>query len=167
MLNGYALSHWPPGIFFAARSRWEDNDNVTPNRAFWEAVATVCLPSLISWSILAYVLKAKAGMPLGEALPIYLFLAVFPLPLIYPIYRRYLKGPQPRKTHSRAYHVVWGVLYAAVAIAYVMPTLLDHKRRLGWWSQVAMAAFWIVMGIDHLIRAAKTPEARSTQQASQ
>ena len=139
---------------------------MTPNRAFWEAVATVCLPSFVCWSILAYVLNVKAGMPLGEALPFYLFFAVFPLPLIYPIYRRYLKGPQPRKTHSRRYHVVWAVLYTAVAIAYVLPNLLRHNRKLGWWSEIAMAAFWMVMGIDHILRAAKTTETQSSQQES-
>jgi hypothetical protein len=64
---------------------------VTPKRAFWETFATVCVPSLLLWTVVAYFLRAKPNLPVGEALPIYLFLAVLPMPLAFPVYRCYLE----------------------------------------------------------------------------
>ncbi len=57
---------------------------MTPKRAFWEVFATVCLPSLILWTIFAYSLRTKLNLPYAEALPIYLFLAMLPMPLAFP-----------------------------------------------------------------------------------
>jgi hypothetical protein len=60
-----------------------------PSKALWQAVATVALPSFIFWSIAAIVLRETFD---SDALLLYLILFALPLPLIYPIYRRYRKG---------------------------------------------------------------------------
>ena len=62
------------GDFSPATLHGEHNVRVTPKRAFWEAFATVCLPSLILWTIFVYwFLCRKLNLPYAEALPIYLF----------------------------------------------------------------------------------------------
>ena len=66
-------------------------ENMPPSKALWQAVATVALPSFIFWSIAAIVLRETFD---SDALLQYLILFVLPLPLIYPIYRRYRKGAQ-------------------------------------------------------------------------
>ena len=133
---------------------------MTPRRAFWEAFATVCLPSVVVWSILAYVLRAKLN-PYGEVLPIYLFLAVLPMPLFFPLYRRYLKGtPRSSNVGSAGLRVVLGILFAFVAIIHAMqiPALLrGHGSRWDLVFQAGITGIWFLLSIDYFRRARKQP----------
>ena len=63
---------------------------MTRERALWEAVATVAIPSLIVWSVLLYVISANAR---ADEWPLYVIFIALPLPLVFPIYKRYLRGP--------------------------------------------------------------------------
>lgn len=91
---------------------------MTPKRALWEAFATVCLPSLILWTFFAYLLRTKLNLPYAEALPIYLFLAILPMPLAVPVYRRYLKGaPRKANTPSPKASIALAVLFAVVGVS--------------------------------------------------
>ena len=107
---------------------------MTPKRAFWEAFATVCLPSLILWTVFAYLLRSKLNLPYAKALPIYLFLAILPMPLAFPVYRRYLRGaPRDSKTLSPKLNIALAIFFAVVGILHAaeLPRLLrSHKS--GW-----------------------------------
>jgi hypothetical protein len=128
---------------------------VTPRRAFWEAFATVCLPSVVVWSILAYLLRSKFS-PYGEVLPIYLFLAVLPMPLFFPIYRRYLKGTPPSTSvGSPRFRIAMAILcvFIATVQASRIPALLrGHGNRWDLVFHVALAAIWLLMSIDYFRR---------------
>ena len=130
---------------------------MTPKRAFWEAFATVCLPSLIFWTIVAYFLRTKLNLPYAEALPIYLFFAVLPMPLAFPVYRRYLKGtPRNTKTLSPGVNVGLAILFAAVGIMHAaeLPRLLHgHKNVWDVVFYVVIATVWLAMSVDYLRRA--------------
>jgi hypothetical protein len=104
---------------------------------------------------MAFILKSKVSMPLGDALPFYFLFAALPLPLVYPLYFRYLKGSKAPKARSRRYHVALAIAYAAIFVAYLMSALHTHWSGWSWVPQTASAAFWAVMSIDHLHRAAK------------
>ena len=131
---------------------------MTPRRAFWEAFATVCLPSAIIWTILAYLLKSKLNLPYTDALPIYLFLAVLPVPLAFPVYRRYLKGTSRHgKALSPRLNIALATLFGVVSILHAIqiPELLRSRKSL--WDlvfHVAIAFVWLIMSVDYFRRAA-------------
>jgi len=131
--------------------------SVTPRRAFWEAFSTVCVPSLVVWMVLAYVLHSTGKVSYVEGFPIYLFFFLLPCPLIFPVYRRYLKGPQLPKARTRRFHVVCAILYGTISIIYIVSAVpaFRHHRGIGDWSQLAMAVCWVSFCVDHLYRAAK------------
>jgi len=132
---------------------------VTPKRAFWEALATVCLPSLVLWTVFAYLLRAKLNLSYAEALPIYLFLALLPMPLAFPVYRRYLKGiPRNTKTLSPKANVALAILFAVVGIMHAteLPELLrSHKSIWDVVFHAAIATVWVVMSIEYARRATR------------
>jgi hypothetical protein len=125
-------------------------------RAFWEAVVTVCLPSLVIWTILAYVLRTV--MPFTEAWPIYIVCFVLPLPMFFPVYNRYRKGIE-RSSQKRGptYHFVCTILMGAFSAANAS----DAIHRAGWdrGLRMAIAFGWLVASVEHLRRWIK---ARST-----
>ena len=132
---------------------------MTPKRAFWEAFATVCLPSLLVWAILAYLLRSKLNLAFAEVLPIYLFLAILPMPLAFPIYRRYLKGTSGgAKQLSPQSYVVCATFFAFAAIMQGMgiPRLLrSHKDVWDLIFHIATPVFWLVLSIDYFRRAVR------------
>ncbi len=62
---------------------------VNTRRAFWEALATICLPAFAIWSLFHFLLRTQARP--GEW-PFYVIVVVLPLLLFVPIYSRYRKG---------------------------------------------------------------------------
>ena len=104
-------------------------ENMPPSKALWQAVATVALPGFIFWSIAAIVLRETFD---SDAPLQYLILSALPLPLIYPIYRRYRKGAQfGGVARSPRYHRTVGVLYRLIAAAYSGPPFWFHRRAGG------------------------------------
>lgn len=116
------------------------------------------------WLLIAFVLDWQGKVSYAEGLPVYLFLFLLPFPLIYPIYRRYLKGPQTLTPRSRRYHLVWAALCGAMSIFCIATALaaFRHHKRLGDWSQLALALFWASVCIDHLHSASKTESDQSS-----
>ena len=127
---------------------------MTPKRAFWEAFATVCLPSLILWTIFAYLLRTKLNFPYAEALPIYFFLAILPMPLAFPVYRRYLKGaPRNAKTLSPKASIALAILFAVVGAMHAveLPRLLrSHKDVWDVVFHAANATVWLAMSAEYV-----------------
>jgi hypothetical protein len=127
---------------------------MTRERALWEAVATVALPSGIFWLVAAFLLRKTASL---DAWPIYVFLFLLPLPLIFPIYKRYRLGICAiGKQRSRRYHITVAALYLVVGTAVIAEAFFHHRRRLDLTSQFVTAVFWLSLGIDHVLKAAKT-----------
>ena len=126
---------------------------------FREAFATVCLPSVILWTILAYLLRSKLNLAYAEALPIYLFLVILPMPLAFPVYRRYLRGtPRNAKTLSPKLNIALAVLFAVVGIMHAteIPVLVRSHNNV--WDVVfhgAIATVWLIMSIEYVRRATK------------
>ena len=132
---------------------------MTPKRAFWEAFATVCLPSLILWTIFAYLLRTKLNLPYAEALPIYLFLAILPMPLAFPVYRRYLKdAPRNAKTLSPKASIALAILFAVVGAMHAveLPRLLrSHKDVWDVVFHAVIATVWLAMSVEYVRRATR------------
>lgn len=127
-------------------------------RALREAFLTVCLPSLAVWLVIAFVLDWQGWVSFGEGFPAYLLLFLLPFPVIYPIYRRYLKRPQAKTPGSRRYHLWWAAGCGVMSIFSIATALLAFRQHkgLGDWSQIAQSLFWVAMCIDHLHSASKT-----------
>jgi hypothetical protein len=138
---------------------------MAPKRAFWEAFAKVCLRSLLVWTILAYLLRSKLNLPYAEALPIYLFLAILPVPLAFPIYRRQLKGASGgAKQLSPQSYVVCATFFAFAAIMQGMgiPRLLrNHKDVWDLILHIATPTVWLVLSIEYFRRAVRKHSASS------
>ena len=106
----------------------------------------------------AYLLRSKLNLLYAEALPIYLFLAVLPMPLAFPVYRRYLRGgPRNTKTLSPKLNIALAIFFAVVGILHALqlPRLLrSHKN--GWDDvfHAAIATGWLSMSIEYVRRAA-------------
>ena len=135
---------------------------MTPKRAFWEAFATVCLPSLIMWTIIAYFLRLKLNLPYGDALPIYLFLAILPMPLAFPLYRRYLKGTSRAKNLSPRVSIGLAILFAFVATVHAIqiPELVrSHRDSWDLVFHVGISVVWLIMSIEYFRRASKNQPA--------
>jgi len=135
----------------------EHNVGVTPKRAFWETFATVCLPSLILWTIFAYFLRWKLNLPYAEAMPIYVFMAILPMPLAFPVHRRYRKGtPRNTKTLSPRVNIALAILFAVVGIMHAteLPELLRSRKNV--WDlvfHVVIAIVWLAMSVEYVHRA--------------
>jgi hypothetical protein len=127
---------------------------MTRKRALWEAVATVALPSGMFWLVAAFLLRKTASL---DEWPIYVFLFLIPSPLIFPIYKRYRLGIRTiGKQRSRRYHITVAVLYLVFGTAVITEAFFHHRRYLDLTSQFFTAVFWVSLGIDHVLKAAKT-----------
>jgi hypothetical protein len=132
---------------------------MTPKRAFWEAFATVCLPSLVLWTLFAYFLGTKLNLPYADVLPIYLFLAILPMPLAFPVYRRYLKDtPRNTKRLSPRVNIALAILFTAVGAMHAteLPKILrSHKNIWDVIFHAGIATVWFAAGIQYVRRALK------------
>ncbi|HVM92003.1 MAG TPA: hypothetical protein VMT67_04275 [Terriglobales bacterium] len=129
---------------------------MTPKRAFWETFATVCLPSLAFWTGIAFFLRAKFNLPIGEALPLYLVFAILPMPLVFPVYRRYRSGtPRNTKLLSRRASITMAVLFAAVGTMHAWE--IRHEKDV--WEvafHAAQASVWLILSIVYAHRGMAT-----------
>src|SRR5258708_13260011 len=90
---------------------------MTKRRAFWEALATVGIPTLLVWGGLGYFFRVRLGVDglLGIS-----FFSLLPLLLFFPIYGRYKKGlPPGGRERTPKYYFVSGVAFILMAAAYV------------------------------------------------
>lgn len=122
---------------------------MTRERALWEAVATVAIPSLIIWSVLLYFASPSAN---ADEWPLYVIFVALPLPLVFPIYKRYLRGPSARIEKP-------GTLFIAAAVsavlgsAYIVSAFFHPRDRTDLLSHLVMGIAWLGMGGEKLQRA--------------
>jgi drug/metabolite transporter (DMT)-like permease len=126
---------------------------MTDGRAFWEAVATVCVPSVVIWSVLFYL--AKLDVHAGEWV-LWLIFFLLPLPLIFPIYNRYRKGDRRgTKPRTRRYHFLMAFLTTVVSLFYAIASLHQHRDKWDLFFRMALSAGWLLIGGGHIRRALK------------
>jgi hypothetical protein len=135
--------------------------HMSPRRAFWEAVATVCIPTLAIWGVLLYVVRANAR---SDEWPSYVIFIVLPLPLIFPIYRRYLKGPSVRNEGSPKTNFIAAIAFAALGLSYVVATLLHHRDNSDLVVKLVMGTAWLLIAGEKFRRGIRARKSLAGQQ---
>lgn len=123
--------------------------HMSPQRALWEAVATVCIPIVLVWSVVLYLVRENAH---PDEWPIYLIFIAIPLPLIYPIYKRHLKGEDQPKIRAPRYYFIASACFACLGSADVVLVFLDHLRKWDAASKLVVGISWLALGGDYLRR---------------
>jgi hypothetical protein len=130
---------------------------MSPSKAFWQAVATVLLPSLLFWTVAGIVLRETFD---SDVLLLYLIFFALPLPLIYPIYRRYRAGIRlGGVARSPRYYFAAAVSCLLLSGVYVAEGFSRHRRPGELFFPLAMAACWIGLAGNHFYRAIKAKTA--------
>jgi|KBSMisStaDraftv2_1062788.scaffolds.fasta_scaffold289917_2 hypothetical protein len=130
---------------------------MTPERALWQAVATVAIPTLIIWGVLLYALRENAN---PDEWPLYIIFIALPLPLIFPIYKRYLRGPSVRVEKPRTLFIAAAVS-VALGSTYVGFSILHHRDNSDLAFHLAVGAGWLLIGGEKLRRALKARSNKS------
>lgn len=122
---------------------------MTRERALWEAVATVAVPSLIIWGVLLYLERQNAT---AEEWPLWLIFVALPLPLIFPIYKRYLRGPSVKAEKPRTL-LIAAAASAVLGSAYVISAFFHPRDRYDLLSHLVIGIAWLGIGGEKLRRA--------------
>jgi hypothetical protein len=125
---------------------------MNPRRAFWEAVATVCIPTLVIWGVLLFFLRTNAR---SDEWPLYAVFIALPLPLIFPVYKRYLRGPKTRSEGTPRSHFIAACVSASLGFAYVVFTLAHHRDTEDLVFHLALGFGWLLIGAERLRRGIK------------
>jgi len=126
---------------------------MTPGKAFWHAVATVGAAVLIVCMPAAYFLKLDT-----EAWLVFLLFMLVPALLLLPlIYHRYMQGPK-RRQFTRRQHLVFTILFGALAVAYLVSNIRGSSKGLESVSTWAIGGGWLLFAVDHLRRYLKPNE---------
>jgi len=100
-------------------------------------MAVVCIPSLIFWGVVVYLLRAKVDY---ETWPLYVVLAALPLPLCVLLYLRYKREPEPPDAHSRLFHIFSAVVFALLSSNFLWRVSRTREESLlgfpCWWPLV-------------------------------
>ncbi len=134
---------------------------MTPKRAFWEAVGTVAVPSLLIWVTVFYFFKAQST---SDEWLLWAFLVVLPLPLVIPLYHRYLKGPQLSPNLKTPFmHWTLCVLWIVCGAIQATAAIVDRRSKWHLVMSLAGATIWVVLGLQQIGRAreAKAHQARA------
>jgi hypothetical protein len=134
---------------------------MTPTSAFLEAVATVCIPTLVVWGLLLYSVRTNAR---PDEWPVYLIFFALPLPLIFPIYRRYLRSPVVGQELRPRTYFVRAAATAVVGSAYIVSTLLRHMETPDLVIKFFMGTGWLLVAGDNLRRAMRSKKTLAAQQ---
>jgi uncharacterized membrane protein YhaH (DUF805 family) len=126
---------------------------MTPRRAFWEAVATVLIPSFVIWGAVLCVIYAQHPEPSDVdsfLLFFVLFALLLPAPVIVLIYWRYRAGKRQSKPCSPQQHFVLSILFALVGTIFIIDTISRHPHKWELVSDVAMTVLWFSMAAKDL-----------------
>lgn len=130
---------------------------MTPRRALEAAVAVVCIPSLLFWGVVAYLLRGKVDY---ETWPLYVVLAALPLPLCVLLYLRYKREPEPPEAHSRLFHILSAVLFALLSYTYLWRVLHNGGKKAPWFP-LLLALGFLILCIENSRSAAKPKPAKN------
>ncbi len=133
------------------RREVENLPGLPPKRAFWEALATVGIPSLLISSVLLY----WVGFRVEEWL-VYVIVFFVPVVLLLPVvFIRYFNGVEPRKLSWRQ-HAIRAIVCGSMAVCFASISFWewhDGMRIRPTWPIIALS--WLVIAADHLRQARK------------
>jgi hypothetical protein len=133
---------------------------VTPTRAFWEAFATVFVPSALIWGAAFLFVRPTVT---ADELPVWLLLFLLPFPLALPIYYRYRKDIRyVLKPRSLRYHLISAFSFFALSVAYVIEAVARHHDRSQLFFPLTMAICWVGVGLRELWLAREIANAKNT-----
>lgn len=124
---------------------------MTRERALWEAVATVAVPSLVVWSVLLFVIRANAR---ADEWPLYVIFMALPLPLIFLIYKRYLRATSATVEKPRTLFIA-ALAFAVLGSANVIGTLVHHRDNSDLALHLVIGVAWLLIGGEKFRRAVK------------
>jgi hypothetical protein len=136
---------------------------MNPRRAFWEAVATVCIPTLVIWGVLLYFVRTNAR---SDEWPLYVVFIVLPLPLIFPVYKRYLRGPGTPNGGTPRSHFIAATVSASLGFAYVIFKLAHHRDTEDLVFHVVLGIGWLLIGGERLRRGIRARKSLAGQVTS-
>jgi hypothetical protein len=136
---------------------------MSPRRAFWEAVATVCIPTLVIWGVLLYFVRTNAR---SDEWPLYAVFIVLPLPLIFPVYKRYLRGPRTPNGGTPRSQFIAATVSASLGFAYVIFTLAHHRDTGDLVFHVVLGIGWLLIGGERLRRGIRARKSLAGQVTS-
>lgn len=140
---------------------------MTPRRAFWEALATVLLPSVVIWGVLLCIVYEQSPQPdqIGSYLLFFFFFALLPFPLAFPIYRRYRDGvsiQQQANLRTPGQQFVLAAVFAVAGVAYLIDAVSYHRNRWDLLFKVTMVVFWFLMAANHARSGVKARNERNS-----
>ena len=121
---------------------------MTPRRALWEAVATVCIPPILIWGFLLYVIRANAR---ADEWPVYIVFVALPLPLIHPVYKRYLCGRRANEENPRALFIT-AFGFFIVGALNIASGALSLRDRWHTAYQLFLGILWLLLSAERLRR---------------
>lgn len=133
--------------------------HMSPRRALWEAVATVGIPSLFIWGVLFYFLGKNSG---SDERAFWIVFMVLPLPLIYPVYKRYLRGERIAREESPRTHFIGAVIFAVLGFSYII-SALHHRDKPDLIFNLSIGICWVLIACDRIRRGMKARNLASQQ----
>jgi hypothetical protein len=127
-----------------------------PEQAFWQALATVGIPSVLVFGGIFYFFGIGA-----DEWFVYVVFSGVPIVLLLPlVYRRYRKGPPPPLTSKQ--HKIRAIIFGCVATFYLVALAVrpDSRREISTW--VFMGG-WSMMATNHFLLARKSEQTPSPQ----
>ncbi len=134
---------------------------MTPRRALWEAVVTVCMPSVVIWALIMYFFP---GGVRADELPLFVFFIALPLPFIPLVAKHYRDVDKPRREPTWRSHII-GIIISVVGLAaFSVGSANALVNREGTWGLVSAWAYvffflyWLGSDIRGAARARRKPE---------
>lgn len=130
---------------------------MSKKRALWQAVATVCVPSLAFWGVVFWFFQRRMHEVEWGAVFLFLFFAVLPFPLVIPVYGRYLTGRHHPGwcNMSPRYHTGASILFMIAAVLNGVSAVVKPRGTWDIAEHLALATVWFLIAMDHLRRARK------------
>ena len=134
--------------------------HMNARRALWEAIATVGIPSLFIWGALFYFVGKNAR---SDEWPFWIVFLALPLPLIYPVYKRYLRGERITCEVSPRRHFIAALLFAFVGLSYVVSATLNRRAKFDLIFDVGIGVCWVLIACDRVRRGVKAKNVAGQQ----
>jgi hypothetical protein len=104
---------------------------------------------LVIWGALFYFLGKNAR---SDEWPFWIGFMALPLPLIYPVYKRYLRGAGVPREESRRTHFIAALVFAVLGLSYVTSAALNHRSKFDLIFEVGIGICWVLIACDRITR---------------
>jgi hypothetical protein len=128
---------------------------MTSQKAFWQALVTVGVPSILILGTSLYMTGFRE-----DEWTIYAFLILLPVILLTPlVYSNYKKGRSSQKP-TRDDYLKRAFLTGGIAVAYSILAFFQPEHRHGLFMNWMMPIGWIAATVIHLWNASKAEKTR-------